>query len=808
MSIVVTIEVGEERHVYSGEDLPLSVGGAVCHVVLPGLEDDGPVAYLGKEGGELFIQPSEDVVAAAPVTCNGVPLTASRWLGDGDEVGVGRHRLRCEITGNTVRLALIQSATHRDADPASVVSTHPPIAPQERAITPTDFQPRWQSPPRRSRFRVRPRSLVLMAAITLLAAGAWYVLTAKAVRVETTPTAESLEIRGGWLTPKIGGSYLLRPGTYTVAAELAGYRSLSAPLEVDGETPSVVGFTLEPLGGLLTITSQPVDGAEITIDGTSFGATPAHDIELGAGEHTVEVRAPLHLPYLTTIIFEPGDPPREMAVELVPNWAPVTVTTSPAGATVSLEGTVLGSTPLHYRMEAGDRILDIHLRGFKPQSRHLHVTAGETVDLGVVQLVPEDGRLAVASDPNGASVTVNGVFRGTAPLELDLAPGAEHEVKVSAAGHATFTTEVEISSGRRSDIRAVLEILVGEVTITSLPPRAELWIDGVPSGTTDQTVELEARPHQIEVRLEGYVSFRTVLTPEPGLPQTVQATLKEAGPAGLPASIESPQEVELALVGPGRFTVGAARREPGRRANEVLREVEITRPYYLSVREVTNREFREFRSEHRSGSVGNYNLEIDHHPVVNITWNDAAKYCNWLSAQAGLPPVYVETRGAMIARTPFPLGFRLPTEAEWAWAARYPDSANARKYGWGNSLPVPADAGNYGDTTGASVLGGAIPGYSDKYGATAPSESFSPNPLGLYNLGGNVSEWMNDIYAVTPSPPHEVARDPTGPSEGAYHVIRGASWMDTNLTELRLSYRDYGDRARPDLGFRIARSAQ
>jgi len=275
----------------------------------------------------------------------------------------------------------------------------------------------------------------------------------------------------------------------------------------------------------------------------------------------------------------------------------------------------------------------------------------------------------------------------------------------------------------------------------------------------------------------------------------VQATLKEAGSAGLPASVESPKGVELVLVGPGQFTMGAARREPGRRANEVLREVEITGPFYLSVQEVTNREFREFRSEHRSGSVGTFNLEIDHHPVVNVTWNDAAKYCNWLSAQAGLSPVYVETRGAMVARIPFPNGFRLPTEAEWEWAARFPDSADARKYGWGNSLPVPADAGNYGDSTGASVLGGAIPGYSDNYGATAPSGSFPPNSLGLYNLGGNVSEWMNDLYAVTPSPPNKVARDPTGPSEGAYHVIRGASWMDTNLTELRLSYRDYGDRA-------------
>jgi formylglycine-generating enzyme required for sulfatase activity len=648
--------------------------------------------------------------------------------------------------------------------------------------------------------------LVLMAAVVLLATGAWFVLTARAVQVETSPAADNLEIQGSWLTPRIGDSYLLHPGSYTVVAKLEGYRSLSGTLEVNGDTPSVVGFVFEPLGGLLTITSNPVEGAEITIDGESFGTTPMHDIELAAGEHTVEIAAPLHLPYVTTVVFEPGEPPRELEAELVPNWASLTVATSPANATVSLDGAVVGSTPLEHRIEAGERVVEIRRQGFKSLSRRFQATAGEAVDLGLVRLVPIDGRLAVASDPNGATVTVDGVFRGTAPLELDLAPGATYEVTVSMAGRRTFSTGIEILSGQRSEVRAELEMLLGEVSVTSLPPRAQLLIDGVPSGTTEQTLELEARPHQIEIRLDGYVTYRTTLTPEPGLPQAVHAVLKESGPAGLPAIIKSPQGAELVLVGPGRFTMGAARREPGRRANEVLHEVELTRPFYLAVREVTNKEFREFRPAHRSGSVGNFNLEIDHHPVVNITWNDAAKYCNWLSERAGLPPVYVESGGRMVARTPIPQGFRLPTEAEWAWAARYPDSANARKYSWGDALPMPAEAGNYGDSTGASVLGGAIPGYRDNHGATAPAGSYQPNPLGLYNLGGNVSEWMHDVYAVTPSPPNEVTRDPVGPSEGAYHVIRGSSWMDTNMTELRLSYRDYGETARPDLGFRIARS--
>jgi formylglycine-generating enzyme required for sulfatase activity len=807
MSMVITAEIGNERRVYSGDDLPLSVGGTACHLALPGLPEEGPLAYLGHDRGELFIQPS-DQGSAAELSCNGVPLTASRWLGDRDQIGVGRHRLRCEIAGDSVRLVLVQPEAEGQQHSEAGRSRPPQVSAGDRTIEPADFQPRWQSPPRRSRFRVRPRSLLVIAIIALLAVGAWYVLTARAVRVETTPAADSLQIRGGWLTPKFGDSYLLRPGTYSVEAELEGYRKLSTILEVNGDTPAVVNIVFEPLGGLLSVTSSPIDGAEITIDGTVIGTTPAVDLELAAGEHVIELTAPLHLPFHTTLTFEPGDPPRELRAELVPNWAPFKVATAPADATVSVDGTAFGSTPLEDRIEAGDRLLEIRRPGFKTFSRRLRVTAGEVVDLDLVRLVPVDGRLAVSSDPSGATVTVDGVFRGTAPIELDLAPGTSYEVKVSMAGYAAHTADVEISSGRRSELRAELELLSGEVTVTSVPPRAQVLVDGVPSGTTDQTLELDALPHQIEVRLDGYVPFRMTLVPEPGIRQAVHAVLKEEGPAGLPATIPSPQGVELVLVGPGRFTMGAARREPGRRANEVLHEVELTRPFYLAVREVTNREFREFRPEHRSGSVGHYNLEIDHHPVVNITWNDAAKYCNWLSERAGLPPVYVERGGSMVSRNPIPIGYRLPTEAEWAWAARYPDSADARKYAWGDSLPVPADAGNFGDSVAASVLGGAVPGYNDGYGATAPAASFRANPLGLYNLGGNVSEWVHDVYAVTPSPPGELSRDPSGPPQGAYHVIRGASWMDTNVTELRLSYRDYGDTARPDLGFRIARSAQ
>jgi formylglycine-generating enzyme required for sulfatase activity len=333
-------------------------------------------------------------------------------------------------------------------------------------------------------------------------------------------------------------------------------------------------------------------------------------------------------------------------------------------------------------------------------------------------------------------------------------------------------------------------------------------VDGEPRGRTTQTLKLTAEPHEIEVRLSGHEVFRTSVVPNPGLAQSVEVTLQTLDErARIPPSVESPQGVELVLIPPGRFTMGASRRVPGRRANESLREVELTRPFYLAVREVSNREFREFSKRHLSGGAGSHSLEIDHHPVVRVTWEQAARYCNWLSQKEGLPPVYVERSGRLEARSPLPAGYRLPTEAEWAWAARVPDGSNTLKYAWGNTLPIEAGSDNYGDRSAQALLGAALPSYDDSYPVTAPVGSFKPNPRGLFNMGGNVSEWVHDIYTIYTPARGEIVTDPTGPDEGEYHVIRGASWMDESVTELRLSYRDYGADPRPDVGFRIARSA-
>ena len=91
--------------------------------------------------------------------------------------------------------------------------------------------------------------------------------------------------------------------------------------------------------------------------------------------------------------------------------------------------------------------------------------------------------------------------------------------------------------------------------------------------------------------------------------------------------------------------------------------------------------------------------------------------------------------------------------------------------------------------------------------ASAPVAKFPANPQGLHDLGGNVAEWIHDYYTVSVDS-SGVAVDPAGPAEGKQHVIRGSSWKNSSVTDLRLSARDFGDNARNDVGFRIARYAE
>jgi formylglycine-generating enzyme required for sulfatase activity len=234
--------------------------------------------------------------------------------------------------------------------------------------------------------------------------------------------------------------------------------------------------------------------------------------------------------------------------------------------------------------------------------------------------------------------------------------------------------------------------------------------------------------------------------------------------------------MEFALIPAGRFQMGSPVDEALRNDDEgPVHEVQITRPFFLGIHEVTVGQFRAFvensgyRTEAEAsgeGALREYPAsrrfdpdpqcnwrnpgwpQADSDPVVCVTWNDAQAFCAWLSGQEGR-------------------AYRLPTEAEWEYACR---GGTTTPFSTGPTL-TSAGANFNGNRLAGTEL---VPGpYLARPVAVG---SYPPNSFGLCEMHGNVAEWCADYYA--PEYPQGPSIDPTGPTQGQFRVFRGGSWRE------------------------------
>jgi len=392
-------------------------------------------------------------------------------------------------------------------------------------------------------------------------------------------------------------------------------------------------------------------------------------------------------------------------------------------------------------------------------------------------------------------------------VTIDLSPSENHVVQVSKAGYEKATRKINIPSSASKQLDMELKPREGIVHLVVEPPDAELLVNGKSRGPAPEQLRLVATAHTLEFKKKGYLSHRVRITPRPGYPQQLKIVLKNEQPTRHAAveTITTETGYVLKLIRPGPFTMGSSRREQGRRSNETLRNIHLTRPFYMGVTEVTNRAFTAFRERHNSGTFKSYRLNTADQPVVRVTWEEAALFCNWLSAKASLAPAYIQKGDGLVPVEPLNTGYRLPTEAEWEYVARQIDARTSLKYPWGKTFPPGQPSGNYADQSAKDLLSTVIGDYNDGYAVTAPPAKFNPNRRGVYDMGGNVAEWCHDYYSIYTYAPEGTYTDPVGPGEGKHHLIRGSSWKSGSISTLRLAYRSYGDDKREDVGFRLCR---
>jgi formylglycine-generating enzyme required for sulfatase activity len=223
---------------------------------------------------------------------------------------------------------------------------------------------------------------------------------------------------------------------------------------------------------------------------------------------------------------------------------------------------------------------------------------------------------------------------------------------------------------------------------------------------------------------------------------------------------------------PGRFTMGSASTEAGRNDDEILHDVEITRPFLMGQHEVTQQEWRTVMGS----AVSHFSTCGPRCPVENVTYLDVQKFLD-----------------KMNAHTPQTLRYRLPTEAEWEYGCR---ARTTGPFSTGENLTT-AQANYNGRQPYGSFAAGE---FRQK---TTPAGTFPLNPWGLADMHGNVWEWTSDWYG--PYPEGTAANiDPHGPSSGEKRVIRGGSWFfDANSARCALRYTHAPQDKGFSLGFRV-----
>ncbi|MBV1905756.1 MAG: PEGA domain-containing protein [Pseudomonadales bacterium] len=673
----------------------------------------------------------------------------------------------------------------------------------DNLITPTQFTPSEQQKAESPWYRPSPLRILLGTASLLTVLFLWFLFTAKSVSLVFNPISSSVEINGGF-TLTLGGIHLLRSGNYSLVANHDGYFPLQIPLTVGSETNQKYTFALKKLPGRVLFETTPRQ-VLLLVDETAIGITPGQRFKIPAGKHLISASSERYQPKSIEVEITGLNQEQTVSLELLPDWAEVSFSSNPPNAMVSVAGKAIRKTPLSTEILAGEHEIKIKRAGFKTWTGEISVQAGINQTYPKIDLEKADGLILFNSIPSGASVTLNGTYVGDSPLELNIKSGQAHTLDIFKPGYKPLSRQVQLKSGQEKTLKLALAALTGSLLISVLPEDSLLKIDGILQNSANKKVQLSALEHNIEISKEGYAGYKTILTPTPGFVQEVKVkllTLAAARLARLKPSITTSTGQKLLLFSPDIVKMGASRRQPGRRSNETMRDVTLSRMFYAGTQEVTNAEFRAFAQGHSSGSFEEQELDDDDQPVVRVNWQEAALYCNWLSKKEGLPSFYNSEFGAITGSNRKSTGYRMLTEAEWAWLAR---NASSDRFPWGRSLPPPDRHGNYADQTAAHLVGRIIFGYKDNYIVASPVATFPPGPRKLYDLSGNVSEWINDFYEI---PTSDSVTDPMGPLTGEYHLIRGSSWMHGTVTDLRVSFRDYGSEGRQDLGFRIARFAE
>ncbi len=306
--------------------LPLRIGtGNDCEIRLPG-PGNAPVAAVDDLDGEPFVQP---LGRKATLNINGKVLKTAQRLAAGDELEFFGTRI---VIGEQAGAMTLQV---RLEDSAYV--TKPPELPAsddaaaDETIAPAAFRRAAEIGAATTQARPHRWQYFVGGGMALLAVLSWLLFSSKSIQFEVRPGgADEFSISGGWFRLPLGDRILMREGSYTVHVKKDGYYDVSQELQVDATPSRTVVVELRKLPGKLTVFTDSVANAVVTVDDTKVGQAPFGPLELEPGTHSISVSADRYLPFADRLQVPGLGRHQYFHVQLVPQWANVDISSEPS----------------------------------------------------------------------------------------------------------------------------------------------------------------------------------------------------------------------------------------------------------------------------------------------------------------------------------------------------------------------------------------------------------------------------------------------------------------------------------------------
>jgi len=541
-------------------------------------------------------------------------------------------------------------------------------------------------------------------------------------------------------------------GSYNYRIEKSMYHSEAGKFKLTDEERTNLTAKLKPNFGYIKINTTPEQGAYVEIDGKTTNSTPYTSQQLLTGKHRLSVKKVMFKPKTIDFTISDGQT-TTLSVDLEPNFASININTTPE-ADIYIDDIKKGNGSITERLNPGLHTFEARKNKHYSDKKQQEFTAGETVNLSL-HVQAKSGKVDITSTPFDATIKLNGKNYGTTPNTLkDLLIG-NYILTLEKQGYGTISKTITITENQTVSINETLPS-GKQVNIGSTPSGAQLSVDGTNYGTTPQTITLAFGNHTLKL-VNGKKTVEQNITISQSGKTSFSFDVSELSnftktTAGL--------NIKMVAVQGGSFKMGSNDSDDEKPIHTVT-----VNDFYIGKYEVTQAQWKAIMGNNPSYFKGN-NL-----PVENVSWNDIQEFIQKLNAKTGK-------------------NYRLPTEAEWEYAARGGAKSRGYKY------------------SGSNSLGGVAWYNSNSNSKTHSVGQKQANELGIYDMSGNVWEWCSDWYDskyYKKSP----AFNPQGPSSGSIRVFRGGSW-DYFESFSRVAYRSdfYPGFRYFIIGFRLALSSR